>query len=121
MWCAGPQVPTVLPSLLAKPWATVSAALHMPPVLVYATYNLMNWRRLDDTQPVELGNLAVQHVGCLITCGAVFCHVLFCTLHIASRSFVVGEGGVHAQTACTLLHVGGGMRGEAGRTRSSGL
>lgn len=62
MWCAGPQVPTVLPSLLAKPWATVSAAVHMPPVLVYATYNLLNWRRLDETQPVELGNLAVQHV-----------------------------------------------------------
>lgn len=62
MWCAGPDVPKTLPSLLAVPWATVAAALHMPPVLVYATYNLMNWRRLDVKQPIALGNLAVQHV-----------------------------------------------------------
>lgn len=62
MWCAGPAVPTTLPAVLAQPWATVSAALHMPPVLVYATYNLMNWRRLDSSKPIELGNLAVQHV-----------------------------------------------------------
>jgi indoleamine 2,3-dioxygenase len=34
----------------------------MPPVLVYATYNLMNWRRLDVNGPLELGNLAVQQV-----------------------------------------------------------
>jgi indoleamine 2,3-dioxygenase len=63
MWGGGPDVPTTLPAVLARPWATVAAALHMPPVLVYATYNLMNWRRLDTTCPVELGNIAVQHVG----------------------------------------------------------
>lgn len=62
MWCAGPDVPKTLPLLLAVPWATVGAALQMPPVLVYATYNLMNWRRLDVNQPIALGNLAVQHV-----------------------------------------------------------
>jgi indoleamine 2,3-dioxygenase len=38
----------------------------MPPVLVYATYNLMNWRRLDPQGPLELGNLAVQHVSALL-------------------------------------------------------
>lgn len=62
MWCAGPDVPSALPAQLAQPWATVAAALRMPPVLVYATYNLMNWRRLDSSQPIQLGNLAVQHV-----------------------------------------------------------
>jgi hypothetical protein len=62
LWCAGPDVPKTLPAQLAKPWASVSAALHMPPVLVYATYNLMNWRRLDEIGPLELGNLAVQQV-----------------------------------------------------------
>lgn len=70
MWCDGPAVPTTLPAVLAKPWATVSAALHMLPVLVYATYNLMNWRRLDTTRSVELGNIAVQHVGLGCGCGA---------------------------------------------------
>jgi hypothetical protein len=30
---------------------------------VYATYNLMNWGCLDTTRPVELGNIALQHVG----------------------------------------------------------
>lgn len=62
LWCAGPDVPKTLPAQLAKPWASVSAALHMPPVLVYATYNLINWRRLDVNGPLELGNLAVQQV-----------------------------------------------------------
>lgn len=62
LWCAGPEVPKTLPAQLARPWASVSAALHMPPVLVYATYNLMNWRRLDVNGPLELGNLAVQQV-----------------------------------------------------------
>ena len=62
MWCAGPEVPTTLPAVLSRPWATVAAALRMPPVLVYATYNLMNWQRLDVAQPIALGNLAVQHV-----------------------------------------------------------
>jgi hypothetical protein len=64
-WCGGPQPPTTLPAVLARPWATVAAALDMPPVLVYATYNLMNHRRLDATGGVELGNLAVQHVSCV--------------------------------------------------------
>ena len=51
MWCDGPGVPQVLPAVLAKPWATVAAALDMPPVLVYATYNLLNWRLIADPLP----------------------------------------------------------------------
>ena len=50
MWCDGPDTPTVLPAGLAGPWCAVAAALDMPPVLVYATYNLYNWRRLDPAQ-----------------------------------------------------------------------
>jgi indoleamine 2,3-dioxygenase len=41
MWCDGPDVPSSLPQVLAQPFAAVSAAIGMPPVLVYATYNLM--------------------------------------------------------------------------------
>ena len=40
LWCDGPGVPQVLP-----------AVLDMPPVLVYATYNLLNWRLIADPLP----------------------------------------------------------------------
>lgn len=58
MWCDGPAPPPALPARLAAPWVAVAGALGMPPVLVYATYNLLNWQRLDAEQPVVLGNIA---------------------------------------------------------------
>lgn len=61
MWCDGPGTPSVLPAGLAAPWCAVAAALDMPPVLVYATYNLANWRRLDPAAPVQLGNICCLH------------------------------------------------------------
>jgi indoleamine 2,3-dioxygenase len=53
--------PTSLPAQLAVPWVAVSDALDAPPVLTYATYNLLNWRRLDADGPLALGNLACLH------------------------------------------------------------
>ena len=53
--------PAVLPSRLAKPWVAISAALDMPPILTYATYNLLNWRRIDASAPIELGNIVCLH------------------------------------------------------------
>eukprot|EP00197_Chlamydomonas_leiostraca_P010343 CAMPEP_0202859958 /NCGR_PEP_ID=MMETSP1391-20130828/1867_1 /ASSEMBLY_ACC=CAM_ASM_000867 /TAXON_ID=1034604 /ORGANISM="Chlamydomonas leiostraca, Strain SAG 11-49" /LENGTH=241 /DNA_ID=CAMNT_0049539073 /DNA_START=40 /DNA_END=762 /DNA_ORIENTATION=+ len=61
MWCESPGPPQSLPPVLAVPWAAVSRALGMPPVLVYATYNLYNWRRLDASKPIELGNIVCLH------------------------------------------------------------
>ncbi|GAX73502.1 hypothetical protein CEUSTIGMA_g954.t1 [Chlamydomonas eustigma] len=58
MWCEmDGTVPLLLPSRLAVPWCDVSNTLCMPPVLVYATYNLLNWRRVDPEGPIELGNI----------------------------------------------------------------
>jgi hypothetical protein len=57
LWCDGPETPQKLPAVLAAPWVAVAKALDMPPVLVYATYNLLNWRRLDPSKPIELGNI----------------------------------------------------------------
>jgi len=57
IWLGGPTPPAELPARLAVPWAAVAAALDMPPVLVYSTYNLINWRRLDPAGPVALGNI----------------------------------------------------------------
>jgi indoleamine 2,3-dioxygenase len=45
MWCEEGPTPSLLPAVIAQPWVAVSGALGMPPVLVYATYNLLNWRR----------------------------------------------------------------------------
>ncbi|KAG2450682.1 hypothetical protein HYH02_004521 [Chlamydomonas schloesseri] len=61
MWCEPGPPPAVLPAVLAVPWARVSAAVGMPPVLTYATYNLLNWRRLDPAGPVQLGNIVCLH------------------------------------------------------------
>lgn len=48
-----------LPACLAVPWCHVMRRLGRPPVLSYASYCLDNWRRLDPTRPIELGNLAL--------------------------------------------------------------
>jgi indoleamine 2,3-dioxygenase len=37
----------------------VSQRLGRPPVLSYASYALDNWRRLDDSRPIELGNICL--------------------------------------------------------------
>lgn len=65
MWCEPGPPPAVLPAVLAVPWAAVASAVGMPPVLTYATYNLLNWRRLDTEHdsPVELGNIVCLQVG----------------------------------------------------------
>ncbi len=57
----GATPPSTLPAKLATPWLAVSSALDMPPILTYATYNLLNWRRLDVTGPIELGNIVCLH------------------------------------------------------------
>jgi indoleamine 2,3-dioxygenase len=48
-----------LPSVLARPWASVAHRLGRPPVLSYASYAVDNWRRLDPRGPIALGNLAL--------------------------------------------------------------
>jgi indoleamine 2,3-dioxygenase len=43
----------------ALPWAQLATALGRPPVLSYASYALDNWRRLDASGPVALGNIGL--------------------------------------------------------------
>ena len=55
-----PEHPAILlPANLAVPWVQVSKKLGRPPVLSYASYALDNWRRLDNHQPIELGNIVL--------------------------------------------------------------
>lgn len=55
----GPAASTFLPASIAVPWHAVATRLGRPPVLSYASYALDNWRRLDPTGPVALGNIAL--------------------------------------------------------------
>eukprot|EP01018_Ginkgo_biloba_P033875 Gb_14362 [translate_table: standard] len=47
----------ILPRVLSLPLCAVARSLDMPPVLTYATYNLLNWRVLDADLPIQLGNI----------------------------------------------------------------
>jgi indoleamine 2,3-dioxygenase len=48
-----------IPAVLAVPWHQLSRRLGRPPVLSYASYALHNWRRIEPTGPVALGNIAL--------------------------------------------------------------
>jgi len=55
------QLPVVdhIPKQLALSWVRVAKKLDRPPILSYASYALHNWRRLDPTRPIELGNIVL--------------------------------------------------------------
>jgi indoleamine 2,3-dioxygenase len=53
------QPATSIPAVLARPWHAVAQRLGRPPILSYASYALDNWRRLDRSGPIALGNLAL--------------------------------------------------------------
>jgi indoleamine 2,3-dioxygenase len=48
-----------IPKILAQPWNQVAVYLARPPILSYSSYALHNWRRLDPTRPIELGNIVL--------------------------------------------------------------
>ena len=54
-----PEPAQQLPECIARPWYQVSTQLGRPPVLSYASYALANWKRLDETGPIALGNIAL--------------------------------------------------------------
>eukprot|EP00955_Chlamydomonas_euryale_P111228 366050-Chlamydomonas_euryale.AAC.14 len=84
MWCEqdGSPPPSMLPAVLAVPWAATAARVGMPPVLVYATYNLLNWRRLDPDGPVQLGNIVCLNV-------RVPKHACAFSAHVPSKNMLV--------------------------------
>ena len=48
-----------LPASVAVPWYAVAQRLGRPPVLSYASSALCNWRRLDPSGPIALGNIVL--------------------------------------------------------------
>ncbi len=56
-----PGLPPVsrLPAYIAAPLVRASELFERPPILSYASYCLHNWRRIDRSGPVALGNIAL--------------------------------------------------------------
>src|SRR5438067_4081858 len=48
-----------IPATLAVPWHSIATKLDRPPVLSYPSYALHNWRRLDPSRGIELGNICL--------------------------------------------------------------
>jgi len=59
VWEVPEEPAAILPPQLAQPWHEVAEWLGRPPVLSYASYALDNWRRLDQTKPIELDNIVL--------------------------------------------------------------
>ena len=59
VWEVPEEPAATLPRQLAHPWHEVAEWLGRPPVLSYASYALDNWRRLDQTKPIELDNIVL--------------------------------------------------------------
>lgn len=45
-----------LPANISRPWVEVAWVVGRPPILTYYSFNACNWRRLDPSGPVALGN-----------------------------------------------------------------
>lgn len=58
VWGEGPP-PKSIPPSLAVSWFELSQKLGRPPVLSYASYASYNWRRINPSGPIELGNIAL--------------------------------------------------------------
>lgn len=57
----GEPTPTkVLPRNLAVPFSKISQRVGRLPVLSYASYALDNWVRINETEPIEIGNLIIS-------------------------------------------------------------
>jgi len=47
----------LLPKQIARPLVALANYLNRPPILSYASYCLNNWKRIDKSKPIELGNI----------------------------------------------------------------
>jgi indoleamine 2,3-dioxygenase len=50
----------VLPRNIAVPFYKIAQKLGRPPVLSYASYALDNWVRLNEAEPIEIGNVLIS-------------------------------------------------------------
>ena len=55
-----PTPAKVLPRNIAVPFSKIAQKLGRPPVLSYASYALDNWVRINETEPIEIGNILIS-------------------------------------------------------------
>jgi indoleamine 2,3-dioxygenase len=55
-----PTPAQVLPRNIAVPFYQIAQKLGRPPVLSYASYAMDNWVRIDQTKPIEIGNIFIS-------------------------------------------------------------
>jgi indoleamine 2,3-dioxygenase len=55
----GTKVRDRIPPGVAVPWYQVSEKLGRPPILSYASYALHNWRRIETSGPIAIGNVSL--------------------------------------------------------------
>ena len=55
----GSEPKSLLPKVIAKPWVNLSKILARPPVLSYASYCLHNWYLIDESDVIDLDNVAL--------------------------------------------------------------
>ena len=55
----GSEPKSLLPKVISKPWVSLSRKLARPPVLSYASYCLHNWYLIDESDAIDLDNVAL--------------------------------------------------------------
>ena len=55
-----PKPATVLPRNIAVPFYKIAQQIGRPPVLSYASYALDNWVRINESEPIEIGNIMLS-------------------------------------------------------------
>ncbi|MDJ0690353.1 MAG: hypothetical protein QNJ41_17815 [Xenococcaceae cyanobacterium MO_188.B32] len=61
----GESTPTkVLPRNIAVPLEQIARQLGRPPILSYASYILDNWKRIDESKPIAMGNIMLVQNFC---------------------------------------------------------
>jgi len=101
-----------VPAAIAVPWCAVASRLGRPPILSYASYALDNWRLLDRSGPLALGNLAIAQnfLGGADEDWFILVHVeiearaagILASLGPATTAAARGDGGSLAEQLCGI-------------------
>lgn len=70
VYARGEEPATRLPREIAAPFCELAKKLKRPPILSYASYCLYNWRRLNLSKPIVLGNIELINRFCSESAGA---------------------------------------------------
>jgi indoleamine 2,3-dioxygenase len=104
VWGQNPPAQSV-PIGFAEFWCEVSDNVGMPAILSYDHYASNNWRRFDQDQPVQLGNIAIlqNFLGGLDEDGFILIHVdIEARIGLIPAAIISALQAVHQQDAVRL-------------------